>query len=191
MNVVGEVMKLDVAVRSKKKSENKRLRREGKIPAVLYAKGAKGKEIAVDGIEFKKILNTTPTGTLSSKIFSLNIGGDVVKAIVKEIQYAVTTYDVIHLDFEELFDNEPVTLNIPLVCMGAVDCVGVKLGGVIRQVIRQIRVKCLPKDIPDQFELDVRDMNMGQTKKLNALHIPEGVRPAVSLNEVAVVIARK
>jgi large subunit ribosomal protein L25 len=184
-------MKLTIATRSAKKSETKKIRREGKIPAILYSKGEHGKEIVVDGIAFKKILNTTPTGTLSSKIFHLEGGGKTSKAIVKDIHYNITTYDVIHLDFEELHDDVPVTLNIPLVCINAVDCVGVKLGGVIRQVVRQVRVTCLPKDIPAQFEIDVRDMNLGQTKKLSALDIPKGVRPTVDLKEVAVVIARK
>ncbi len=184
-------MELTVAARAKKKAETKKLRREGKIPAILYSKGKEGREIVVDGIEFKKILNTTPTGTLSSKIFNLHGLDKPLKAIVKEIQYNITTYDVIHLDFEELHDDSPVTLNIPLVCTNAVDCIGVKLGGVIRQVIRHVRVSCLPKDIPNQFEIDVRDMQMGQMKKLTALTIPANVRPAVSLNEAAVVIARK
>lgn len=184
-------MELNVATRSAKKSETKKLRREGKIPAILYSKGEKGREIVIDGVTFKKILNTTPTGTLSSKIFSLKGMGKTLRAIVKEIQYNITTYDVIHLDLEELHDNVPVTLNIPLVCVNTVDCVGVKLGGVIRQVIRQVRVTCLPKDIPSQFELDVRDMNLGQTKRLNTLEIPKEIRPAVDLKEVAVVIARK
>jgi len=184
-------MKLTIAPRSAKKSETKKIRREGNIPAILYSKGEHGQGIVVDGIAFKKILNTTPTGTLSSKIFHLESSGKIVKAIVKDIQYNITTYDVIHMDFEQLHDDLPVTLNIPLVCVNTVDCAGVKLGGVIRQVVRQVRVTCLPKDIPGQFEIDVRDMNLGQTKKLSALNIPKGVHPTVDLKEVAVVIARK
>ena len=72
-------MKLTFATRSAKKSETKKIRREGKIPAILYSKGEKGREIVVDGIAFKKILNTTPTGTLSSKIFTLENGGKTSK----------------------------------------------------------------------------------------------------------------
>lgn len=184
-------MKLTVAKRSGKKSETNQLRREGKIPAILYSKGQKGVEIVLDAVAFKKILNTTPTGTLSSKIFELEGLGMKVRALVKDIQYNITTYDVIHLDLEELHEDEPVTLNIPLICTNTVDCIGVKLGGVIRQVIRQVRVTCLPKDIPEQFELDVREMNLGQMKRLSDLAIPAGVRPTINLNEAAVVIARK
>lgn len=185
-------MKLTVARRTAKtKSENNKIRREGKIPAILYSKGERGQDIVVNGVAFQKILNANPTGTLSSKIFMLDVEGKTIKAIVKDIQYNITTYAVIHIDFEELHDDIPVTLNIPLRCINTINCAGVKLGGVIRQVVRKVRVTCLPKDIPAEFELDVRDMNLGQMKKLQELSIPKGVRPAGNLKGVAVVISRK
>lgn len=185
-------MKLTVTRRSAgKKTENKQIRREGNVPAVLYSKGEKGQEIVVDGIAFKKILNATPTGTLSSKIFHLDFDGKTVKAIVKDIQYNITNYNVIHLDFEQLHDEHPVTVKIPLRCINVADCAGVKLGGVVRQVVRHVPVVCLPKDIPSEFEVDVRDLALGQMMKLSALKIPQGVRPTISLKEVAIVIARK
>jgi large subunit ribosomal protein L25 len=185
-------MKLTVAKRTAKtKSETRNIRREGKIPAILYSKREPGKEIVVDSISFRKILNTTPTGTLSSKIFTLDLEGQAIKAIVKDIQYNITTYDVIHIDFEQLHDDLPVTLNIPLRCINAVNCVGVKLGGVVRQVVRQVKVTCLPKHIPEEFEIDILDLNVGQMKKLQDLEIPEGVRPVGSFKGVAVIIARK
>lgn len=185
-------MKLDVQTRSsEKKSESKKLRREGKIPAVLYSKGENGQEITVDGAEFQKILNTTPKGTLSSKIFTLSINGKEVKAIIKEIQYHVTTYTIVHLDFEELHDDVVVSLNIPVVCTGVADCAGVKLGGVLRQIIRQVKIRALPKDIPSEFNIDVRALGLGQTKRLRDIEIPAGVTPVTDLKEVAVVVGRR
>ncbi len=185
-------MKLSVTKRTAKtKSDLRMIRREGKIPAILYSKGKSGEEIVVDGIDFQKILNTTPTGTLSSKVFKLDIEGKSIQAIVKDIQYNITTYAVIHIDFEELHADHPVTLNIPLKCVNAANCAGVKLGGVIRQVVRQVKVSCLPKHIPDEFELDLLDLNLGQMIKLEHLKIPKEVRPAGKMKGVAVVIARK
>ncbi|MCP5469328.1 MAG: 50S ribosomal protein L25 [Chlamydiales bacterium] len=185
-------MELTVTSREKgKKSEAKRIRRAGNIPAVLYSKGEAGVEIEVDGNEFKKILNHVPTGTLSSKVFTLTLDGKKRKALVKDIQYHVTTYNIVHMDFIELFDDVPVTLNIPVRCVNTVDCAGVKLGGVIRQVIRQMRVRTLPKNIPDSFELDVKAMTLGQAKRLNEIAIPDGVSAVDTLDNVAVVIARR
>ena len=173
------------------KSEIKKSRREGKIPAILYSKGEKGTEIVIDGIEFQKILNTTPTGTLSSKVFTLEIEGKAHRAILKDIQYEVTSYRVLHLDFEELHEDLPVTLNIPIRCINTAFCAGVKLGGVVRQVNRYLRVTCLPKDIPSHFDADVQELAIGQSLRLSALQIPANVRPVTDLKEVAVVIARK
>lgn len=185
-------MKLAAAKRTvKTKLETRNIRRQGKVPAIIYSKGEAGEEIVVNGIEFQKILNTLQTGTLSSKIFDLDIEGRAVKAIVKDIQYNVTNYEVIHIDFEQLHAGLPVTLNIPLRCTNTANCLGVKLGGVIRQVVRQVRVTCLPEHIPDEFQVDVKDLNLGQMKKLQDLEIPEGVRPMGKLKGVAVVIARK
>ncbi len=185
-------MELTVARRAAgKKAETKQIRREGNIPAVLYSKGEKGQEVTVDGGEFQKILNKIEPGTLSSKVFTLTVDGKPVKAIIKDIQYTVTTYDVIHIDFEQLHEDVPVKLNIPVKFLNAVECAGVKLGGVIRQVIRYVKVICLPKDIPAQFNLDIRDLVIGQSVKLNKIEIPSGVTPITKLNEVVVVIARK
>ena len=182
---------MQLSVKSREERNNKKLRREGMLPAILYSQGNKGEVITVETNEFKKILNVTQTGTLSSKIFDLDLGGKKRRAIVKEIQYHVTTYDVLHIDFEEIFDDVPVTLNIPVLCLNAVDCAGVKLGGVLRHVIRKMKVKALPRHIPDAFEIDVREMQMGHTTRLSDLTIPEGVKPVVDLDNVAVLIARK
>lgn len=174
-----------------KKSEIRKIRSAGNIPAILYSKGEKGQEFTVDGIAFKKILKTIVPGTLSSKVFTLQIEGKSTRAIIKDIQYAITTYEPLHIDFEELHENIPVTINIPVKLANTVECAGVKLGGVIRQNIRYVKVCCLPKDIPDQFDLDVGDMLLGQSRKLNKLKIPSEIRPITNLNEVAAVISRK
>lgn len=185
-------MELTVKSRkSGKKSTINEIRRAGNIPAILYSKGERGVELEVDGREFQKILNKVPTGTLSSKVFDLTLDGHKKKALVKDIQYHITSYNIIHLDFIELFDDVPVKLNIPIRCVNAVDCVGVKLGGTLRQVIRQMRVKTLPKNIPDSFELDVKNMSLGHSKRLSEITLPRGVTPIDGLNNVAVVVSRK
>jgi large subunit ribosomal protein L25 len=186
-------MKLTMMKRSaSKKSELSQIRRSGSIPAVLYSRGQAGENVAVDGAEFKAILRRVKSGCLSTTIFTLtDEHGKQRRAILKDIQYLPTTYDVWHLDFEELFDDVSINIKIPVVCVGVVDCVGIKLGGVLRQVIRTLRVNCLPKHIPAEFELDIRELAIGQTKRLSEITIPKDVRPLADLNEVAVVIAKR
>ncbi len=186
-------MELKVAKRAtERKSQAKQGRVEGLIPAVVYSKGESGDSIFVDGQVFRGALNKLVKGRLSTLVFTLVAeDGSERKAVVKDIQYHVTTYAIVHLDFQEVHDDVEVNLNIPIECKGVADCVGIKHGGVLRQVIRHIRVRCLPRDIPEFFELDVAALEMKQTKRLSDLAIPSGVRPLANLNEVAVVIAKR
>ncbi len=175
-----------------KKSEATSIRRDGNIPAVIYSKGQAGDTVYVDGSQFKSALRSIKQGCLPTTVFSLETeDGKVRRAIVKDIQYNVTNYDIIHLDLEELHDDCKINVKVPIECVGTVDCVGVKLGGVLRQVIRHVRVRCLPKDIPVQFQLDVRDLGLRQSKRLADIAMPATVRPLMDLKEVAVVIVKR
>jgi large subunit ribosomal protein L25 len=175
-----------------KKSDVKRLRREGFIPAVLYRRSQPGENIAVNGSQFSAILRHVKPGHLPTTIFSLNDeSGKERRVIIKEIQYAITTYDVTHLDFEELLPDHKINVKVPIECIGQVDCVGIKLGGVLRQPIRHLRIRCLPKDMPLFLEIDVQHLALFQTKRLHDLDIPPTVRPLVDLNEVVAAIVKR
>lgn len=186
-------MKLKVFKREHlKKSESNKIRREGNIPAILYAHGTSTEPVTIDGAGFTSLLRTVVPGRLSTTIFDLvDSHGKVRRAILKEIQYHPTTYAVRHLDFEELFDDVKVNVNVPIEIVGGVDCIGVKLGGFLRQVIRQLRIRCLPKDIPTVFTIDVKSLEINQAKRLEDLTIPETVRPIADLREVAVLVAKR
>lgn len=186
-------MKLQVFKRpTLKKSESKRIRREGNIPAVIYVHGKTAEAIAVSGMDFSGLLRTIQPGRLSTTVIALkDDDGRERRAIVKEVQYHPTNYQVQHLDFEELLEDTKVNVNVPIECIGIVDCIGVKLGGTLRQVIRQLRVRCLPKDIPSVFMIDVKNMGQSESRRLADLEIPQTVRPIADLNEVAVVIAKR
>lgn len=186
-------MKLQTVKRTAdSKSEVKKLRREGYIPAVLYMKEKNGDMIAVNANELSAHLRSVKPGHLPTTIFTLvDEKGGERRVVIKDIQYAVTTYAVTHLDFEELVPDQKINVKIPIECTGMVDCVGIKLGGVLRQVIRHVRVRCLPKDLPSYFELDIRELGLKQSKRLKDLQIPKTVRPLVDLNEVVAVIVKR
>lgn len=186
-------MKLKVTKRSTgKKSEAKEIRLVGHIPAVIYVKGKSGENIVVNAVEFDAIVRNVKQGRLSTtKLTLVDENGNERPVFIKDIQYNRTNYNVIHLDFEELHDDVKVNVNVPIECIGVVECVGIKLGGVLRQVIRYLKVRCLPKDIPDVLELDVRNLGIRETKRLIDLDIPPDVRPLANLNEVAVAIVKR
>lgn len=177
---------------AKTKSEVNALRRSGYIPAVLYVKGKAGETLAIQSVEFGAFLRNVQPGHLPTSIFTLvDDKGNERRAIVKDIQYNIINYSVTHLDFEELVEGHPINVKVPIECVGMIDCVGIKLGGVLRQVIRHARINCLPKDIPTSFELDVRDLGMRQAKRLSDLKFPETVKPVGNLNEVVAAIVKR
>jgi large subunit ribosomal protein L25 len=174
------------------KGETNKLRREGYIPVVLYVRGKEGLTLAIETAEFASFLRSVKQGHLPTSIFTLvDENGSEHRAIVKDIQYDITNYAVKHLDFEELVDDQKVNIKVPIECVGMAECIGIKLGGVLRQVIRHVRVRCLPKDLPSFFELNVKELALKQTKRLSDLTIPENVRPLMGLNEVVAVIVKR
>jgi large subunit ribosomal protein L25 len=185
-------MKLTATERSPgKKGEIKQLRREGKIPAILYSTDRSNVSLSLDGAEFGAIMRNMKPGRLPTTVFNLMINGKEKKAIVKDIQYQLTTYQVSHIDFEELVEDVPISVKVPIQCTGVADCVGVKLGGFLRQVIRHVKVECLPKHIPAEFVVDVKDLGIRQSKRLADIPMPKGVKPLAKMDEVVVVIAKR
>lgn len=186
-------MKLQITKRSaERKSEATKLRREGFIPAVIYVRGKNAENVTIKSAELQTLMRNIQPGRLSTHKFTLvEENGKERHAILKDIQYNVTNYNVIHLDFEELHDNEYINVKVPIECTGIVDCVGIKLGGVPRQVIRKLRVRCLPKDMPSAFYLDIKSLALFESKRLSDLDIPNDIRPLANMNEVAIVIVKR
>lgn len=174
-----------------KKGEISKLRREGCVPAVLYGKNQSVHSIFLKKDEMEAILRHVKQGLLSTVIFELHDGQKAHKAMIKEVQYHRTTYAIEHIDFMLVNDKEPVMVNVPIQIVGAAECVGVKLGGFVRQPIRSMKVSCLLKDIPEEFTIDVREMQIAQSKRLSDIALPAGIKPIAKMNEVAVVIAKK
>lgn len=185
-------MKLKIYQRkADKKSEKSLIRHRGDIPAILYSKDKQNQSITIVGKDFEGFLRTLKQGHLPTSIFTLEGEGIACKVIVKDIQYEPTTYKVLHLDLLELDETQPIKVSVPVSFTGMTECSGIKLGGFLRQVIRHVKVKCLPKNLPPEFVLDVRDLGLKQSKRVSDIVIPPGVTPLAPLNEVVVVIAKK
>lgn len=174
-----------------KKGELNRLRREGKIPGVLYGKDHSEVPLFINKEEFDSVLRGIRQGLLPTLVFELHDGHKSHKALIKEVQRHRTTYAVEHIDFLLVSEKLPVTVNVPIQLVGIADCAGAKLGGFVRHVIRNLKVSCLLKDLPKELNLDVKDLQVAQSKRLSDLVLPAGVRPLARMNEVAVVVAKK
>lgn len=185
-------MKLAVKQRvGEKKKDIKEIRREGNIPAIIYSSKSQPEKLTISGAEFNTVLREMKPGQLPTTVFILSEDKKERRAIIKDIQYHLTTYQVSHIDFEELIENVPVSVKVPVNCIGIVDCIGIKLGGFLRQVIRHVKVECLPKNIPSEFLVDIKDLGIRQSKRLKDLTMPNGVRSLAKPEEVIVVIAKR
>lgn len=174
------------------KKESKRLRREGKIPAVLYVKGEKSFPLSVEKSDFLAALRAIPKGHLPTTEFVLKgLEGAERKVVVKDVQYGVTNYEVKHLDFKEILPEDKIKVRVPIVLKNTVDCQGVKLGGYIRMLLRHVQVTCAADRIPQHFELDVLTMQIGDGMQIKQIQLPEGVRFITNPNEVCVIVAKK
>ncbi len=182
-------MKLSVSAR--KKGGVNKLRREGKVPAILYSQKGECELLSISTEEMQAILRNMGQGMLATTVFELQGEKQTHKAIVKEIQYHVATYAIEHVDFLLLTDGVPVTVNVPIQVTGVAESVGVKLGGFMRQPIRALKVCCLPDHIPASLQIDVRELDIMHSKRLSDIALPHGVKPLAQMKEVVVAIAKK
>lgn len=185
-------MKLKVSKRAgEKKSELTELRHAGDVPAVVYKPGEPSQKITVDGREFGGVIRSLKKGYLPTTIFELDFDGKSSRAIVKDIHYHPTTYRILHLDFQLLEDKREVDVKVPVVFAGAADCVGVKLGGFVRQIIYHVKVRCLPKDIPSEFTLNILPLQIGDCMRVRDVGLGESIRSLIPAKEIIVVIAKR
>lgn len=184
-------MKLTLSKRiSDKKSNLRQIRFQKDIPAVVYSGGEVGEKVIVSGSAFEAVLRETSKGHLPTTIFELELDGKKSRGIVKGIQYHPTTYQILHLDFLRLTDRL-VEIKVPVVCVGEANCVGIKLGGFLRQVIRHIPIRCLPTEIPTDFKVDVKNLTINQSKRVRDIDMGEKIDPLINGGEVVVVIAKR
>ncbi len=185
-------MKLTLKKREgQQKSILTKIRFAGDIPATVYKAGAASEPAVVNGAEFNAALRNMPKGYLPTTVFELDFEGKKEKAIVKEIQYHPTTYQILHLDFQRIKEKAPVTVKVPVIFSGAADCVGVKLGGFVRQILHHVRVRCYPEDMPKEFVVDIRELAIGDSKRVGDINFGEAVRPMIGEKEIVVVIAKR
>lgn len=167
------------------------IRRDGNIPAILYSEGKQGTPIAVDGKQLRAAIREMEKGHLPTTVFELDGDAAKAKALIKEVQYHPTSYDIIHVDLMELKQDREIYANVPVDCIGVVDCVGIKLGGFLREVTRHIRVRCLPKALPSHFTANVSRLGVKQSLRARDIAFPQGVKPLIDENQVVVTIAKK
>jgi large subunit ribosomal protein L25 len=180
---------LDIEVNAREprsKHQARRLRRQGKIPAVLY--GPKVQPLALE--LNRKDFSSRVAGLEGSHLVRLKSASTALAdkvALVKEMQYHPITGDVIHADFYEVDLTARIEVSVPLHFVGK--GAGVVRGGILQPIVREIQVECLPLDIPQFFNVDVSALDIGDSVHIEDLPMPEGVTAVYDSNFALVTIA--
>lgn len=155
------------------KGASRRLRRSGKVPAILY--GGKGEPTNVT-LDQRNLLTMIDNEKFYSSVITLNLEGQDHQAIVKDIQMHPAKNLVLHVDLQRVLADQAIRIHIPIHFLNAATSPGVKLqGGLVSHLKTDLEISCLPKDLPEAIEVDMGAMNLNETIFVKDLKLPEGV----------------
>lgn len=162
-------------------SESRRLRKEGKIPAVIYGK-EKPIHIVIDAKEFNSIVGSIK----ESSLLNIKIGRKSHAVLIKDFQERLLSDDISHLDFFEVTKGEVVHTHVPIVLEGA--SIGVKEGGLLEQVLHEVEIECLPKNLPETITVDISNLRTNESIHIKSMVAPKGVKFLTSEERTVVAI---
>ncbi len=179
---------LEVSIRKRMgKSGAREIRKEGNVPAILYGKGTDPLALVINPAQLKQALSTE-AGENTLLEMNVDNGDEEIKklSLLREVQYDFITGKPIHFDFQALDMNKKITVEVPVKIIGKAK--GVTEGGVLEEILREITVECLPKDIPNSFEIDVTDLDIGHSIHISSLEVSEEVNMLKDPEEAIVTI---
>jgi large subunit ribosomal protein L25 len=152
----------------------KKLRDTGRVPAVIYGRQLKPQNLEISAKEIGDLIHRSISENLLVDLSVENDARAKRLALVQEIQHHPLDGKVLHVDFHEVAENEKVTVMVPVETVG--EAAGVKTGGgVLEHVLFKLKVRCLPKDLPEQIVVDVSHLELNKTIHISELKMPEGV----------------
>ena len=155
------------------KGASRRLRRDGKVPAIIYGAGRPPRNLAFD---HNKVLRQLENESFYSSVLNIKVGDKSQAAILKDLQRHPSKRLVMHMDFQRIVEDEEIRMNVPLHFVGEEDAPGVKLqGGTVSRLITDVEVSCLPRYLPEFIEVDISGLELDQTLHLSDIKLPEGV----------------
>ncbi len=161
------------------KSGLKKLRTDGKVPCVLYG-GKENVHFQAPALDFRHLVYTP-----NVYIVNIDVDGAQYNAVMREIQFHPVNDSILHIDFQQVFDDKPVVMHVPVKIKGSAE--GVREGGKLIQKLRKLQVKALPAHLPDDVELDVTALKIGGSIRVGDVS-REGVTFLDSKNNIIVCV---
>lgn len=155
------------------KGASRRLRHQGKVPAILYGGGRPPRALAFD---HNKLLQQLDHESFYSSILTIKVNDKTQAAILKDVQRHPAKRHILHVDMQRIVEDEKIRMNVPLHFVGDQAAPGVKLGGgSVSKVMTDVEVSCLPRDLPEYLEVDISQMQLDDMLYLSDIKLPEGV----------------
>lgn len=173
------------------KSAARKSRKGDIVPAVCYGRHSEPVHIEVSTMQVKKAINTPyKINTIINLKIESNKETISKKVLIKDVQRDVFGKKILHMDFIEVKEDQPIRIKVPIILAGKAK--GVAEGGILQQIIRDLDLKCLPKDIPVAIEHDITNLGIGGAVHVKDLKVPENARVLVDKDRtVAVVVEVK
>lgn len=164
---------------------SRRLRRTGRVPAIIYGGTGKPQQIDIDHNELYQLLRKE---AFYSSVLTANIDGVKETCLLRDVQRHAYRQVILHADFQRVDATHKLHQKIPLHFINADIAPGVKLGGgIVQHVMTDLEVRCLPKDLPAFIEVDLKDMVAGHSFHVSQLSLPAGVEAMLHKGEDPVV----
>ena len=161
------------------------LRRAGRVPAILYGPGMEPVMLSVDRQDFEGVIRKRK---ISQILLNLIQNDDASKrtVMIKEMQTHPVSHDFLHIDFYEVAMDRKIRVNVPIVPKGK--SVGVEQGGLLQLIRRELEVLCLPLNIPDALEVDITNLDIGDSLHVEDVPHGEGVEIPADVNFTVVTV---
>ena len=161
---------------TKKKSELNKLRSDGFVPGILYGDIEKNISLSIKKTTLDHFLKTT---NFKSKVVKISLEGKEFDVLPRDIEFDNLSNQPIHVDFQKLSANTKVIVWIPVKFLNEETCPGLKMGGVLNIVRRKVELDCPADKIPSELVVDLAEKEIGETIRISAIKLPEGVIPTI------------
>ncbi len=154
------------------KGASRRLRHEGKVPAIIYGGGRPPRALAFD---HNKVLKQSESESFYSSVLTVKVGDKSQAAIVKDMQRHPARRQILHIDLQRVVEDQEIRMNVPLHFKGEEVAPGVKQGGSVSHLMTDVEVVCLPRYLPEFLEVDISELGLDSMLHLSDIKLPEGV----------------
>ena len=161
---------------TKKKSELNKLRSDGFVPGILYGDIEKNISLSIKKTTLDHFLKTT---NFKSKVIKISLEGKEFEVLPRDVEFDNLSNQPIHVDFQKLSANTKVVVWIPVKFLNEETCPGLKMGGVLNIVRRKVELNCPADKIPSELVVDLAEKEIGETIRISAIKLPEGVIPTI------------